>query len=263
MPKRPTGHGIALAAVALAAVDGGAAEPAAPAEVVPARSAAPVAAAADGWQSLFDGRDLAGWDGDPRMWSVRDGVIHGETTSAVGAVGNTFLIREDLVVRDFELRFSYRCNATNNSGCQYRSRHVTDPTATNRWVVRGYQHELRNQAALPDVAGFLYDEGGPRRRICLVGEQAEMVDGRKVVTGTLIDSAGFARVFRLDDWNDVRIVAQGSRLRHHLNERLILDFTDAPELAPRTGIVAFQLHAGAPMWVEFRDVAVRHLPAAE
>ena len=33
-----------------------------------------------GMRALFNGKDLTGWDGDPRMWSVKEGVIHGETT---------------------------------------------------------------------------------------------------------------------------------------------------------------------------------------
>lgn len=41
---------------------------------------------------LFNGRSLDGWNGDPRLWSVRDGVIHGETTPEKAADGNTFLI---------------------------------------------------------------------------------------------------------------------------------------------------------------------------
>jgi hypothetical protein len=215
------------------------------------------------WQSLFNGRDLAGWDGDKRLWSVRDGVIHGETTPELEADGNTFLVRQGLVLEDFELQLSFRCNATNNSGIQYRSRHVTDPAEKprNAWVVRGYQHELRNQPKLPDVAGFIYDEGGRRGRLCLVGERAAWVDGAKQVTGQLIDAAGFEKLFRLDDWNEVRIVAAGRRIRHFMNGTLIVDFTDADDLALRKGVLALQLHAGAPMWVEFKDIAVRSPPA--
>ena len=217
------------------------------------------AAVGGGWWSLFDGSSLDGWDGDPRLWGVRDGVIHGETTPEVKAHGNTFLICQDLVVDDFELKVVYRCGSVNNSGIQYRSRHITEGTPKNPWEVRGYQHELRNSAVLPDVTGFLYDEGGTRKRICLVGERAAWVDGTKRVTDELIDAAAFAKLFKVDDWNEVRIVAQGDRVRHHLNGTLTLDFTDAPELALREGIVALQLHAGAPMWVEFKEVAVRDL----
>jgi hypothetical protein len=211
------------------------------------------------WRSLFNGRDLDGWDGDPRLWSVRDGVIHGETTPAATAAGNTFLIRKDLVVRDFELKLAFRCSATNNSGVQYRSRHITEGVPKNPWEVRGYQHELRNESTLPNVAGFIYDEGGKRGRICLVGEKAEWVAGAKQVTGSLIDADAFATLFRIDDWNEVRIVAAGDGLRHFLNGTLTLDFTDSPDLALREGIVALQLHAGAPMWVEFKDISVREI----
>ena len=32
------------------------------------------------WKELFDGKSLSGWDGDPKFWSVKDGVIQGKTT---------------------------------------------------------------------------------------------------------------------------------------------------------------------------------------
>src|SRR6476620_8015403 len=107
-----------------------------------------------GMQSLFDGKDLSGWDGDPRLWTVKDGVIHGETTAEIPAKGNTFLLWKGGTVKDFELRLSFRCSASNNSGIQYRSRHITEGNVNNAWVVRGYQHELRNEKKLPSVAGF-------------------------------------------------------------------------------------------------------------
>ncbi len=219
--------------------------------------------AAPGWRTLFNGTDLTGWDGDPEMWSVRDGVIHGETTKERKANGNTFLIAKDLLLEDFELELSFRCTASNNSGIQYRSKHITEGNPKNLWVVRGYQHELRNEKKLPNVAGFIYDEGGKRGRICAVGEQAEWTEAGKKVTGQLIDQAGYEKLFRIDDWNDVRIVAEGNRLKHFMNGTLILDFTDDDANVLRKGILAVQLHAGAPIWTEFRDLRVRRLPATE
>lgn len=79
------------------------------------------------------------------------------------------------------------------------------------------------------------------------------------MTGQLIDAEAFAKLFKLDDWNEVRIVAQGDRIRHFMNGTPTLDFTDAPDLALREGILALQLHQGKPMWVEFKDIAVRDL----
>ena len=214
-----------------------------------------------GMRSLFNGKDLEGWDGDPRLWSVKDGVIHGETTPENVAQGNTFLVWKGGDVGDFELRLSFRCTATNNSGIQYRSRHVTDGTVKNKWVVRGYQHEIRNENTLPNVPGFIYDEGGPRGRICLVGERASWeAEGGKKVVGRLVDQEDFTKLMRVDDWNDVVIRAEGNRIRHFLNGRLILDFTDAdPKRALTAGVLALQLHAGKPMWAEYRDIRLKAL----
>ena len=212
-------------------------------------------------KSLFNGENLSGWNGDPSLWSVRDGVIHGETTPENAAKGNTFLIWEGGEVDDFELRLSFRCSATNNSGIQYRSKHITNDSARNKWVVRGYQHEIRNELKLPNVAGFIYDEGGKRGRICLVGEKSVWTEkGKKVLSDSLIDAEDFEELFRLDDWNDVVIVAKGNHIQHFLNGRLILDFTDeAPKLALSSGVLALQLHAGKPMWTEFKNIRLTEL----
>lgn len=211
-----------------------------------------------GMKSIFNGKDLDGWDGDPRLWSVKDGVIHGETTADAVANSNTFLIWTGGVTADFELRLSFRCNASNNSGIQYRSRHITEGKVPNKWVVRGYQHELRNETKLPNVSGFIYDEGGSRGRICLVGNKGVWKDGKLDVSGSLIDGAEFEKLFKLDDWNEVVIIAKGNRIQHYLNGRQTLELIDAdPKLALSSGVLALQLHAGKPMWAEFKDIRIK------
>lgn len=214
-----------------------------------------------GMRAIFNGRDLTGWDGDPRLWNVRDGAIRGETTAENPAKGNTFILWKDGKTKDFDLRLSFRCNATNNSGIQYRSKHITEDNVKNAWVVRGYQHEIRNELKLPSVSGFIYDEGGSRGRLCLVGERATWTaDGQQVADKPLIDQAGFEKLFKLDDWNDVVIVARGPKIRHYMNGKLIVDFTDSdPQRSLAEGILALQLHAGKPMWVEFKKIRIAEL----
>jgi hypothetical protein len=63
---------------------------------------APVAQA-DEWQSLFDGKTLEGWDGDPRIWSVQDGAITGRTTEEIKLDKNTFIIWRGGQLDNFEL----------------------------------------------------------------------------------------------------------------------------------------------------------------
>ena len=210
-------------------------------------------------KQIFNGKDLAGWDGDTRLWSVKDGVIHGETTAENAANGNTFIIWQDGTTKDFELRLSFRCNATNNSGIQYRSKHITEGKVRNDWVVRGYQHEIRNENNFPNVSGFIYDEGGKRGRICLCGEKAVWEGDKKKVLDHLITAEEYQELFKVDEWNDVIIIAKGSNIQHYMNGKLVLDFTDDAEHALLEGILALQLHAGAPMWVEFKNIRLRNL----
>lgn len=210
-------------------------------------------------QPIFNGKDLSGWDGDAKLWSVKDGAIRGETTEENKANGNTFIIWKDGTVKDFELRLSFRCSNTNNSGIQYRSKQVTDAKARNKWVVHGYQHEIRNEVTLPSVSGFIYGEGTGRGRICLVGEKAVQGADDKKIVETLIDQAGFEKLFKLDDWNDVIIVAKGNHIQHYLNDQLIMDFTDHPDMVFSEGILALQLHAGKAMWTEFKNIRLKTL----
>lgn len=214
-----------------------------------------------GLKSIFDGATLDGWGGDERLWSVKDGAIRGETTSDKVAAGNTFLIWEGGNVSDFELRLSFRLSTANNSGIQYRSKHITEgKRIRNQWVVRGYQHELRNEEKLPNVPGFIYDEGGKRGRIILVGQKGKW-EGMKLVAEKqpLIDASDFKALMKVDDWNDVVIIARGRRVQHYLNGRLIMDFTDSEENVLTSGVIALQLHAGKPMWAEFRNIRLGDL----
>ena len=209
--------------------------------------------------SLFNGKDLIGWDGDTRFWSVKDGVIRGETTPEKKAPGNSFLICQKGIVGDFELRLSYRLSASNNSGIQYRSKRIDAP---GKWIVRGYQHEIRNENKFPNVSGFIYSEGGlaGKGRLILCGEQGVRGKDDKLVKGEpLIDQAGYQKLFNLNGWNDVVIIAKGNNIRHYLNGKKILDFTDNSPKALKEGVIALQLHAGKPMWVEYKNVRMREL----
>src|SRR5687768_9948063 len=209
-------HVIAACAVLFALSPAFAEEPAQPA----------AASQHQGAENLFNGKDLTNWDGDPKLWSVKDGVIRGETTKENPANGNTFLIWKGGTAGDFELRLMFRLSNTNNSGIQYRSKHVTDGNPRNKWVVRGYQGEVRNEIELPNVSGFVYDEGGKRGRLCNVGEKVTWENGKKNVTGKTCTPEEFKKAFKLDDWNEYRIVAKGNNIKQFINGLQTVDFTD-------------------------------------
>lgn len=218
-------------------------------------------------KNIFNRINLVGWEGDPRVWTVKEGFIRGALTPENPISSNTFLIWQDGIIKDFELRLRFRTEATgtSSSGIQYRSKHFPDPTGKNRWIVRGYQYEVRNETILPNVAGFLYDEGGKRGRMGLVGESASMEkNGKKIVNATFLDAEGFKTLIKPSEWNEAIIIAKGNNLKHYLNGKLVLNFTDNnPALAATEGLLALQLTAGKSMWVEFKDIRLGEIKAEE
>src|SRR5262245_16909480 len=101
-------------------------------------------------QALFDGRTLAGWEGDPRFWHVEDGAPVGESTPANPCERTTYLVWKGAESSDFELALEWRL-AGGNSGVQFRSR------AAGATSVSGYQADLEDG---PDWTGGLYEQDG-------------------------------------------------------------------------------------------------------
>jgi len=219
-----------------------------------------------GFKSLFNGKDLTGWAGRPEHWSVEEGAITGRTTKEKPAKGNNFLIAKDgeknLVVGDFELRLSYKIVANNtnkfgDSGIQYRSKELPD------FVVSGYQANLM---VTKPLTGILYEEKG-RGIIHQLGQKvvikANPDDPNKhkiETTGTFGKSEEIQKSFKSDDWNDYVVIAKGNHLQQFINGVQTADVTDEDEArAAKSGILAFQIHAGQPMTVQFKNIRIKEL----
>lgn len=207
---------------------------------------------------LFNGKDLTGWDGDTRLWSIKDNVVRGETTKENVTKGNTFLIWKGGTLGDFELRLSFRI-AGGNSGVQYRSKQVDSPD-TNKWVVSGYQAEVEDT---PGKVGFLYHERG-RGYLCNVGETVVIgEDAKPQVVGSLGERDAIGATYKKSDWNDYVIIAKGNHLKMYLNGIQTVDLTDNDtKNRALEGILALQIHAGPPMVVEFKNVRLKQEKAA-
>lgn len=218
-------------------------------------------------KSLFNGTDLTGWEGNPDLWSVKDGVITGQTTPEKPAKGNTFLIWKDGdkpgEIADFELTFKYRIVDKNgeskgfgNSGVQYRSK-IADP---KNWVVGGYQADFE---AGKTYSGILYEERG-RGILAQRGQKVVIHEGdapnkpKIEVTGQVGKSEDIQAAIKPADWNEYKIVAQGNHLQHYINGNLTVDVTDETAVGAKSGILALQLHAGDPMTVQFKDIVLKN-----
>jgi hypothetical protein len=217
----------------------------------------------DGWTALFNGKDLSGWDGDPRLWSVKDGVIRGETTAQNPTQNNTFLVYRGGKFDDFELNLGFRL-LSGNSGVQYRSKEF------DKWRIAGYQADILEDL---NLVGFLYHEGG-RGFLVNIGDFL-LIDGQgtKIVVGSVNDKKALADAgfYKAKDWNEYLIVCQGNHIAHYLNGYQTVELIDNDRPvnpddpkdqngSSRTGLLALQLHAGPPMAVEFKDVRIKKIP---
>ena len=181
--------------------------------------------AQDGFNPLFNGKNLDGWDGDPRLWKVVDGVIEG-STEGVTLQQNSFLFTKR-TFSNFVLKAQMKLR-NHNSGIQFRSQRRPD------FVAAGYQMD----AGENNYWGNIYEERGKR---------GIMVDSFKEKGST---------VLKPNDWNDVEIACEGDHIQIKLNGLVTADIHDSVLL---DGVIAFQLHRGPPMQVWFRNVVIKEL----
>ena len=203
----------------------------------------------DGFETIFDGKSLEGWDGNAKFWRVRDGAITGQTTADNPTDGNTFIIWGGGEIGDFELKLEYRI-VDGNSGIQYRSFEVEG----KRWVVGGYQADFE---AGDQYSGILYGELY-RGVLAGRGQKTTIEEGGKVeVVGSLGDSDEIQAKIKKEDWNEYHVIARGNHFIHKINGAVTCEATDNDSAARPTGILALQLHAGPPMTVQFRKIRLK------
>ena len=216
----------------------------------------------EGFVKIFNGKDLTGWDGLD-FWSVKDGVIRGETTREKPTRGNTFLIwrggKNKGLMKNFALKLKFRIR-NGNSGVQFRS-FVKDPKK-NKHRVAGYQAEVENN---PGKVGFLYDEAR-RGWLVNVGDIMEInptADGKKIkkeVVGKVSDVKKLIadNYYASKEWNEYEIICRGNHIAMYLNGYPTVELIDNDK-KNRTmeGHLCLQIHAGPPMVVEFKDIRVK------
>lgn len=199
--------------------------------------AAGFARAADneqGFRSLFDGKTLAGWEGDEGHFQVKEGAIVAGTL-AEKIPHNVFLASQE-EFSDFELRLKARLlGKGQNAGIQFRSQRVAD-----HFEMIGYQCDMGMANGKP-IWGALYDES--RRRKFLVQPDAKNLNA----------------VLKADDWNDLVIRCEGPRIQIWVNGLQTVDYTEPDEKIPLTGRFGLQIHGGEPAEASYRDIRIKVL----
>ena len=208
-----------------------------------------------GGKSIFDGKTLDGWDGNPVHWSVKDGAIVGENTKENPTKGNTFLIWKGGVLKDFDLTLDYKIDG-GNSGIQYRS--FVKPGKHDGWRIGGYQADLE---AGDKYSGICYGEAF-RGILSMRGEKTTLTLNDKGKLQKKIEKFGdtneIGKSVKKGEWNKYRIVAKGFHFTQYINGVKTTELIDNDEKTRRAdGLLAFQVHAGPPMKVYFKNIVLK------
>jgi hypothetical protein len=191
-----------------------------------------------GFRWLFDGKTLDGWEGNLDYFRVEDGAIVAGTLEKE-IPHNEFLCTKESF-SDFELVFEAKLRGVgDNAGVQFRSKRVPDSTE-----VSGYQCDV-GTAWNRSVWGCLYDES--RRN--------------KILADAPADKA--AEWTNKGEWNELRVVAKGNKIKLYLNGNLSVDYTEEDLNIARSGIIGLQIHSGPPSEALYRNIQIRAIKEDE
>lgn len=186
------------------------------------------------WVSLFNGKDLEGWEqkNGSAKYEVKDGCIVG---TSVPNSPNSFLCTKRPYA-DFELEFEVQVDRALNSGVQIRSESRPD---YQKGRVHGYQVEI----AVGGFSGGIYDES--RRNKFLNAEKP---------------TDEIRALLKENEWNRYRVVCQGDRIQTWVNGTPVTDLKDD---MTKTGFIGLQVHGvgnrADPLQVRWRNLRLREL----
>jgi putative membrane-bound dehydrogenase-like protein len=187
--------------------------------------------------SLFDGKSLDGWDYDPKIWRVEDGMITGGSTTE--KIKENHFICSKKNYQNFELKLKIKVSGDPktgmlNSGIQIRSLRV--PGGAH---MTGYQVDCG-----AGWFGKIYDEF--RRNKVIWAPTPE----QQAALDKAIDVFG---------WNEYRIRAEGARIQTWINGVLCIDYTETDKNIALDGLIGPQVHSGGVCLVQVKDVTIEEL----
>ncbi len=185
---------------------------------------------------LFNGKDLAGWNGDPQRWSSVNGMIRGAND---GHVASSTYLFTDKKYREFRLLLEVKQtmsekHSTMHSAVAALGERFTD-VGDNPFGFRG------------PLLMFCHDWGiwdaHRRNRVVPAGD------------GPQVELQG--------QWNQIEVLVRGDRIRFAANGREIFDFTDKPEML-QSSPIGLQLHSNdRPQEYHFRSILLTENPGEE
>jgi hypothetical protein len=224
-----------------------------------------------GFTSIFDGKTLNNWEGDPTYWRVENGNLVGEITPQTLLKTNSFIVWKGGEPANFELKGEFNITEKGNSGINYRSEKLTNIP----FALKGYQADVDGTN---HYTGQNYEERGRttlayRGQITSINPQINKMKPQYIkskiknnawsdskLTGSLGSSDSLKNTIKFQDWNSFHLIIKGNHLQHFINEILMSDVTDNDVINGKSkGIIGVQVHVGPPMKVQYRNLRLKQL----
>ncbi len=191
------------------------------------------------WTSLFNGKDLTGWQANakPESFSVQEGVLKLHGRNGMSHLFYTGADDKDDVFVNFELDAEVRAEPNSNSGILF---HTDRELRNEKYLHKGYEVQLNSTEKEKRKTGSLY---------AVLDLDKSPVDETK--------------------WFTVRTRVEGKRIRVWLNDESVVDYTE-PEnserpasrakrlIDPKGGAIALQAHDPDSVFY-IRKIRIRRL----
>lgn len=214
------------------------------------------------WITLFNGKDLTGWEGLEGYWSVQDGAIQCFETKETSKQSDLILLAskdQPEKFANFELRYSWRMlTPGGNSGVQFRGK-IDKPEMLH---VGGYQADID---AGNGYTGIIYDEAGVAGGRGIMSKRGEKTvwDSENKRSSTPLDKSDAeikANIKPIGEWNECVVIADKNHITYSINGVLATELLDHSPKACQNGVIALQMHGGHTMTIQFKDLKIKMLP---
>lgn len=222
-----------------------------------------------GYQPIFDGKGLNGWDADPNIWRVENGILVGETLEGKPR-GNNYIVYLGAKTRDFDLKLQMKIEKGGGGGIQYRSvtgvpwtrRPPTDqPPYDLRFMMTGPQADFwfPVNARAASYTGQWYSENTLQGILAYRGQVTQALPGHtNRLVATIGDKQALGGYVKVNEWNDYEIIARGGVMMHIMNGQLMSIFLDdnKDSVNNQPGLIGFEIES-QPCKISVRDIWLR------
>jgi hypothetical protein len=237
----------------------------------------------EGFTQIFDGKTLAGWDGDPAIWRIENGAIVGESTSLTVRPPNTYISYHgsgssdpNAIAHDFDLKLEVKVEHGGGTGIQYRGTvgqpwiraRPGQPLPRPAWLMTGPQADFwfPVDPQHEQYSGQFYSENTTLGILTWRGQVTESTTTQggdttnNAIVGTIGDRSALGGYVRDNGWNQYEIIARGPVMMHILNGQLMAVFIDDDPKSSNNiaGLIGVELE-GTPTKISVRNVWLKKI----